>query len=112
MNLDASADIPFEDEEGFMDFLGQNEIAHAGFAQALAQRGYVVSWPQPFGNPGEFPDWLNDHWQRHIDECSTLGIAVPDISSVDLKDKEQYLDWMLLHAQLHDLQNTALGITT
>ena len=112
MNLGPSADIPFEDHNGFLDFLGRNEVAHSGYAQALAARGYEVSAPQPLGDPRETPDWLNDHYQRHIDECSSLNIAVPDLSSVDLKQKDQYLDWMLLHAELHDLQNLALGITS
>ena len=112
MNIDNSADSPFGNEESFLDFLGQNEIAHIAFGAALARRGYQVSSPPPIGNPQEHPDWLNDHWLRHRDECATLGIEVPDLSVVDLKQEDQYLDWMLLHADLHQQENVALGITS
>lgn len=112
MNIGASVDAPFGNDEAFLDFLGQNEIAHVAFGDALARRGHLVSTPPPIGNPKETSDWLNDHWQRHRDECATLGIAVPDLSVVDLEQEDQYLDWMLLHANLHARQNLALGITS
>lgn len=112
MNLNMSADTPFGNDEAFLDFLGQNEIAHITYGRFLADRAYLVSALPPLGNPLETPDWLADHWQRHTDECTTLGISVPDLSVVDLRNEEQYLDWMLLHAQLHEAQNLALGITS
>ena len=112
MNISPLVDSPFGDREAFLDFLGANEIAHIAFSSALTRRGHIVSAIPPIGNPMETPDWLNAHWQRHRDECSTLGIAVPDLSVVDLHDEHQYLDWMILHGQLHRQQNEALGITT
>jgi hypothetical protein len=30
----------------------------------------------------------------------------------DLKVEDQYREWMLLHGNLHDRQNAALGITS
>jgi len=112
MNISNAVDAPFGDQESFLDFLGQNEIAHVAFGTALARLGHIIASPPPIGNPNESHDWLNDHWHRHRDECVTLGIAVPDLSSVDLQDEEQYRDWMLLHGELHTQQNKALGITT
>ena len=90
----------------------QNEISHTAYSMALQRRGHIVSTPPPIGNPKETRDWLNDHWQRHRDECSTLGIAVPDLSIVDFTKEDQYEDWMLLHGNLHEQQNSKLGITS
>ena len=110
MNIAISADTPFGNSEAFLDFLGQNELAHQSIGAALARRGYLVSSPPPIGNPLETTDWLADHWQRHRDECAPLGIGVPDLSVVDLRQEDQYKDWMLLHGQLHTQQNSVLGI--
>jgi len=113
VNLGPSADAPFGDELAFLDFLGQNEIAHINYGDVIArQQGRAISAILPIGNPMESPDWLNDHWQRHSEECALLGISVPDLSGVDLSNETQYLDWMLTHSQLHKQQNLSLGITT
>ena len=113
VNLGISADVPFGNKDSFDDFLLQNEIAHISYGSNLArQKGIVISAILPVGNPIDHNDWLNDHWRRHAEECQTLGIAVPDLSVVDLKDETQYLDWMMLHAQLHQQQNQKLGIKT
>jgi hypothetical protein len=45
-----------------------------------------------------------------MDECASLGIAVPDLASVDLEDKNDYQEWMAQHSQLHQQQNIKLGI--
>ena len=113
MNLGISADVPFGNREAFDDFLLQNEVAHISYGSNLVrQKNIVISAILPVGNPLDHTDWLNDHWRRHAEECLPLGIAVPDLSVVDLKEETQYLDWMLLHSQLHQQQNKALGITT
>lgn len=95
-----------------MMFLAVNETAHTAFAMALARRGVVIRSVMPVGNPYDMPDWLGDHWQRHIEECATLHVPVPDLSSADLNDEQEYMDWMELHGQLHRQQNMKLGITT
>jgi hypothetical protein len=110
MNIEAAANAQFGDEDAFLDFLGQNEIAHQTIGAALARDGHIVSSPPPIGNPLETKDWLNDHWQRHRDECKPLGISVPDLSVADLKVEEQFSDWMILHSDLHSQENAALGI--
>ena len=111
VNLLPASDAPFGNEEAFMDFLGQNEISHQGIADALARNlGSTVAPLPTVDGPSVSEDWLNDHWQRHISECLPLGIIVPDLSSVDLKNENEYLDWMSLHGALHVLQNAALGI--
>lgn len=112
MNISLSADNPFGNQEAFLVFLGDNEIAHVSFEDALGRRGIVLNNELPVGNPYEDQYWMLNHWQLHLEECSHLGIPVPDLSVADLKDEEQYTDWMRLHAQLHTLQNSALGITT
>ena len=112
VNIGPAADTPFDDEQGFLSFLGDNEIAHIAFASRLAQLGVVITNIIPVGSPYDDTNWMFDHWARHQEECSHLGIAVPDLSVVDLNNEAQYLDWMELHGQLHELQNTALGIRT
>jgi hypothetical protein len=113
VNIGPASDAPFGNELAFLDFLVNNEIAHIAFGDAIArQQGRAISAILPIGNPKESPDWLNDHWNRHSEECALLGIAVPDLSGVDLSNESQYLDWMLLHCQVHQQQNLALGITT
>ena len=112
MNIGMAADTPFGDRNGFLDFLLQNEVAHIAFQTALAQRGVTISTVLPVGNPMEHGSWMFDHWQRHIEESSSLGIAVPDLSGYNLHDAEQYADWMYQHGDLHRAQNEKLGITS
>jgi hypothetical protein len=112
MNLEIETRMPFGDKEAFMEFLLSNEVAHNTFGAALSRLGHFVTTPNPIGNPMDHPDWLLDHYQRHRDECAPLRISVPDIQSVDLKDEVQFSDWMETHANLHSLQNSALGIFT
>ncbi len=56
-------------------------------------------------------DYLLDHYQAHLSNASLLNLpGIPDLSSVDLADPNQYGDWMALHAQVHANEDSALGL--
>ena len=114
MNLDIASDNPFDDESAFVDFLGQNEIAHQQINEHIVKSGLIPMVFDISSNPKENPNWLQDHYQLHLNEFDILKLGVdslPDISVVDFKDREQYEDWMQTHASIHDAVNQALGIT-
>ena len=106
------ADAPFGNQEAFNDFLGQHDLAHTTIASTMARKGSVLNVVPLADTPVDNKDWLLDHYSTHVEIGRYIGQSVPDISSVDLKNEEQYLDWMLLHAQLHEQINAALGIYT
>lgn len=115
MNLDIASDNPYDDKDAFVDFLGQNEIAHQQINEFMLRAGLSPLNFSLTSNPQENPNWLADHYQLHINEFNLLNLGadnLPDLSVVDFTDQGQYLDWMQDHAAVHDYVNQVLGITT
>ena len=113
MNLDLASDNPFDDKDAFIDFLGMNEVSHQQICEFMQRKGLNPAEVSMHGDPTENETWLQDHYQQHLIEFNLLGLSdLPDLSVVDLSNKEQYLDWMQLHSAVHDLVNATLGITS
>lgn len=104
------SDVPFGNEAAWEIFLQQHALAHQAVAAALAAKGKSVSvviMPDPVTS---LEDWLMTNNQAHQQEVTAIGLNVANINDVDLEDKEQYEQWMLLHAQIHAATNNALGL--
>ena len=112
MNIDITADVTFDSQPSFLDFVGLNELAHNAIVNAAVQKGFVIQ-SRPLDNPlGNMKGWLLDHYIQHKAEFDALGLTgLPDISTVDLEDKEQFKDYMQIHASLHELENAKVGLT-
>ena len=112
MNIAIVSDAPFGNVDAFNDFLGVHDIAHQTIARFLASAGRPLNSVPLADTPVDNPDWMLDHYQIHVSIGSAIRQSVPDLSSVDLTNEEQYRDWMLIHADLHEQINYALRITT
>ncbi len=110
MNLTPYADTQHGDEAGFLEFLGAHEMAHEAIALALGAKGKVVARPPLTDDPRVSPSWLLAHQELHRAEASALGTGMPDMSSVDWNNPDDFSDWMKLHADVHAAENAALNI--
>lgn len=110
MDMMTFVDTPFGDQDAFKDFLFNNSRAHHDVATKLEQMGHSID-AYPLTDMSDENDWKEIHNQTHQQEFSLLGlIGLPDLSEVDLKDEQQYDDWMQAHADAHFAVNTALGL--
>lgn len=57
-------------------------------------------------------NWKQIHYQMHQSLYSQLGLgSVPfDMSDVSFDDEDEFQDWHLLHALVHQTLNRALGL--
>lgn len=113
MNLTPSSFAEFDDDDAFLVFLGDHEIAHQQFVEKLSIQGFSITSLPLIESPKDSPQWLQDHYSIHLEIAAAINQQdLPDLSSVDLNQEGQYLDWMQLHAYTHDEINTILGINT
>ena len=111
-NLQIYRDVAPDDEAAWLDFMGAHEIRHKVIADAVAAAGkQTQSFPLADHSKAD-PQWLYDHYQMHIGLTVALGLPPPpDLASMDLENHSQFSDWLLLHSQVHDLVDAALGLT-
>ena len=111
MNLSISADIQFSDKDGFLDFLGQHELAHQTITRKLQSfGGQTPNYPLTDTPRGD-PDWLRNHYAIHQAIASQLLQADPTyLADANLDDPQQFDDWMSAHASLHEQINFRLSI--
>ena len=59
-----------------------------------------------------FENWLELHATLHRAEYAALGLKsnVPDLTRVDFRNRDQFYDWMAIHAAVHDALNQAAGV--
>ena len=54
---------------------------------------------------------MNNHQFEHEAIYTLLGlVGMPDLSSSDLDDKQQWQDWQQTHQDVHTYINNVLGI--
>ena len=112
MNLSPYADLPFDDAQGWKEFLARHELAHQTIAAALQRAGKVANRVPLVGDPRDNPDWLLDHSSMHTSINRQIGLIDVDLLSANLSDETDYLDWMRSHCNVHAAENAALSITT
>ncbi len=77
--------------------------SHTAIRQAILQQGgpnlpeYQL-YPIDFGH---FTDFLQNNAQSHIDMLAVLGIPGEDLQDVDIRQENQLVAWIFLHAQDH-----------
>lgn len=96
---------------------GSGDVVEGGLFD-LADQGALAQWVEGMDDPDNAPgkpqalhEWLQAHQALHIAEIQALGITTPfDLSVLDVRSENQFLDWMDVHARLHRSENDALGI--
>ena len=134
MIIDLAATVGFKDLSGMRNFFLVHRFVHDAEAQALTQRYAVPAssfgisdqsaeevWlnlmqqgkpRQPM--PKSLTNWLRNHADIHIANYTLLGqtpTAAPDLSQVDFGSQEEFYDWMYAHQQMHDFEQSSLGLT-
>jgi len=135
MNMDLYGYFAYGDDVGVSTFALAHRFAHEQEAQAIATKfpGQVIQtfnvgaeeivgpWQQMMADPdapipqGMF-DWLISHNTNHTEMLALLPanatLVQVDLSIVDFRDPDQMYEWMFLHQQMHDYEQSALGITS
>ena len=94
-----------------MAFLGDHDEAHRAIDAVRSRAGSSVNTVPMADSPLNHPDWMLDHWQKHVEIGRDTGIPVPDLTGYDLRNEEQFYTWMReIHAPLHERINEFYGI--
>lgn len=133
MNIQAQSSMAFGDLEALQDFMFAHRMAHDGLDRAIeragkgAMPGYALDDPAallvwqaltqrldvPDHKSQVFTNWLELHATLHRAEYAALSLKsdVPDLTRVDFRQRDQFYDWMAVHAAVHDTLNQAAGVT-
>lgn len=134
MNLDINTQFTFGDAEGLRNFMLAHRFVHRQTADALTAQFSVAA--SSFGltsAPAEeawvslmrdkeasdearvaLADWLKFHADMHTQAYTLLSrttTAAPDLSNVDFASEEQFYEWMLAHQEMHEFEQSSLGLT-
>jgi hypothetical protein len=125
----------FNDPAGIADFLLQHRLAHveinnkiaAKTGQTLGAPGLdattvQAAWGRAMAGgaeqellPGDaqvLADWLTWHDGLHQAEYFAIGYGTaPDMSQLDFRREDAFYSWMFVHAQVHDVMASALGLS-
>ena len=112
MNALLFSDVEFSSEDAWASFNLLHGVAHQAAYQKILALDITPTYLDLFVFPREENQtYLKDHWAVHQSNARALGInGLPDLSTVDLSDPEQYQDWMQLHYQVHQRENAVLGV--
>ena len=132
MNLDLASQLAFGDLEGLRNFLLLHRVVHDQEAAALTAKFHSpvstfgvmdeaaeAEWARLMrSKPGTkaslaLVNWLYLHAQIHNQSYALLNGATtvaPDLSQVDFSSASQFNDWMYVHQQMHDFEQSSLGI--
>lgn len=133
MNLDLSSTFNFGDSDALRHFMLDHRFVHEaesvafrakfgaqqstfglGGAQALDEWIELMQGEHGHGRPPPaLDDWLKIHAFMHIQAYTLLGQSptfAPDLSVVDFSVPQQFYDWMYSHQQMHDWEQSQLGL--
>ena len=84
--------------------------AHGDVAAKLEGLGKSID-SYPLTEMSNENDWMQIHNEIHQQEFEALGLTgLADMSEFDLSDRQQYDDFMWLHAAAHQAVNDVLGL--
>jgi hypothetical protein len=132
MNLDLVSNLPFNDARALSDFMLVHRLVHLETANALSQQFKVPAstvgieaqaaedaWIRLMAdkkapkNPTALRTWLDLHQQIHLATYELLGgdqSSSPDLSQVDFSNESEFYDWLQVHQEVHDYEQSTLGI--
>jgi hypothetical protein len=133
VNLDISSTFNFGNTDALRHFMLDHRFVHELESVALKSKfnaqqstfglGSSVAeaeWAELMrGDPGHgqappaLRDWLLLHAEMHVQAYTLLGQSptfAPDLSVVDFSVPGQFYDWMYAHQQMHDWEQSQLGL--
>lgn len=134
MNIQAQSSMAFGDFEALQDFVFVHRLAHQAIDKAAALAGFgampsptlddqrVMRVWQALMSPlapnireedeRVLRDWLELHGNLHRAEYAAYKLGeVPELIVVDFRDRNQFYDWMAVHAGVHLALNIAAGVS-
>lgn len=113
MNASLLIDVPFNEPEAWAAFDMLHGQIHQTAYLALLRLGKAPTFFPIFGFPRlDNQEYLFEHWLVHQSQARLLGITgIPDLSVSDLGDREQFDNWLQMHAAVHVAENKALSIS-
>jgi hypothetical protein len=134
MIIDLAASTGFSDQSGMRNFFLVHRFVHDQTAAALTAKFSVPQssfgitdeiaereWLKVMADakpgqpvPAALQTWLKVHSDIHIATFSLLGqtpTGAPDLSTVDFGSQQEFYDWMYAHQNMHDFEQSALGLT-
>lgn len=112
VNSDLLQSVAFDSPDDWEAFdLIHGQMHQTAYLAMLRADKPPMFYPM-FGFPRrDNQEYLLDHWTVHQSMARLLGLTgVPDLSVVNLEDREQYENWLQLHAAVHAAENKALSI--
>ena len=114
MDISIFNDFVFSNEEAWEDFLMANAKSHDLYNVTLEGLGLPINSVNLIDMDDSQDgrnDWLQNHNVAHQYLAATLGIdTVPDLYDVQLKDDNQFANWLQLHIQQHQLADLILNL--
>jgi len=132
MNLGLAAITDFGDVDGLRHFFNDHRFVHEQEAAALSARyGGSFSTFGLFSSlaedawvdlmrarrgpvPQALRDWLQVHAQIHTQIYGIIAgnaSQAPDLSVADFSKPDQFYDWMYVHLEVHDYEQSFLGLS-
>jgi hypothetical protein len=109
MDILPSSSFDTNDKNAWAAWNLDHIAAHNTIFEEALKAGYMVSqYPLDY----EKDAWKENHQTVHASLYNQLGLddGVPDLMDVDFNNQEEFDDWMLYHAQIHQQINEALGL--
>lgn len=111
MNISPWTDIPFDDDDAFRDFQLVHGLSHDRIAAVMYGTSKFYQTYPLYDTPREDSGWKLDHQTEHQSIFTLLALTgLPDLATVDFDKQDEFENWMLLHQQVHQRINAALGI--
>lgn len=111
MNNAAYVDILWDDEASWANFLQDHGQDHETWYDTTLDAGLFVE-NYPILEWDESESWLDRHQRMHDEVAEEWGLeAAPDLQNWDLSDRQDFEDWVALHALEHSRINLIMGLT-
>ena len=132
MNLDLASNFDFGNEKALQTFFFDHRVVHEqtsatltakhggafstfGISSPIAENQWLEAMKTSQGPmPDALQDWLRYHAAIHNATYLTIagsGTVAPDLSVVDFSKADQFYDWLYVHQQMHDFEQSSLGIS-
>lgn len=132
MNLEVASVFVYGDTGALRQFMLDHNTVHQQTSTALTKKyGGVFStiglmdqlaedaWAEIMERgkgptPSALEGWLELHNLMHTQtyqQINGVGATAPDLALIDFSKPEQFAVWMLAHQELHDYEQSVLGIT-
>lgn len=110
MTIATLQNVP-QSERDWLAFAFANQDHHNLLNQALQAKTGVNNPPTVLDPIAffDFENWLRRHAQQHLVYDNTLNLFAPDLTALNIRNKEELTSWVFLHYQDHQQAASILG---